>query len=82
MVSQNVGVIRYTHAKQLKQQPKDTTHHDFRPQVRAFAEAAEAMKGERYWEHENTEDERVFIQVFSEVLTEVAFQLNRYKILD
>lgn len=52
------------------------------PQAKAFREAAEAMKNERYWKHENTDDERAFLQAFSEVLTEVAFQLNRYKILD
>ena len=56
-----------------------TTEH---PQVQAFKEAAEAMKSERYWKHENTEDERAFLQAFSEVLTEVAFQLNHHKILD
>lgn len=53
------------------------------PQIRAFQEAAAAMKDERYWKYdENGTDEREFLRAFSDVLTEVAFQLYRHKILD
>lgn len=53
------------------------------PQIQAFQEAAAAMKDERYWSYdENGTDKREFLRVFSEVLTEVAFQLDRHKILD
>lgn len=41
------------------------------------------MKNERYWSYdENGTDERAFLQSFNEVLTEVAYQLDRHKILD
>lgn len=52
------------------------------PQVQAFEKAAEAMKAERYWGHENKEDKLDFLRAFSDVLTEVAYQLDRHKILD
>lgn len=53
------------------------------PQIQAFQEAAAAMKDERYWDYdENGTDEREFLRAFGEVLTEVAFQLDRHKILD
>lgn len=53
------------------------------PQIQAFQQAAAAMKGERYWGYdENGTDEREFLRALGEVLTEVAFQLDRHKILD
>lgn len=53
------------------------------PQIQAFQESAAAMKDERYWSYdENGTDERAFLRALGEVLTEVAFQLDRHKILD
>ena len=53
------------------------------PQIQAFQEAASVMKNERYWSYdENGTDERAFLGALGEVLTEVAFQLDRHKILD
>lgn len=52
------------------------------PQVQAFEKAAEAMKAERYWGHENKEDQLDFLRAFSDVLTEVAYQLKQHEILD
>lgn len=53
------------------------------PQTQAFKEVAAAMKDERYWSYdENGTDERGFLGALGEVLTEVAFQLDRHEILD
>ena len=53
------------------------------PQIQAFQEAAAAMKAERYWDYdENGTDKHDFLRALGEVLTEVAYQLDRHKILD
>lgn len=50
-------------------------------QLQAFAEAAAALKAERYWAHTAPEEQIAFLHVLQDVAREVAYQLDRYKVL-
>lgn len=51
------------------------------PQIRAFAEAALALRAERYW-HYGSPDERVeFLRALGDVLTEVLYHLDANAVL-
>ncbi|MGO3269985.1 hypothetical protein [Glutamicibacter sp. BW77] len=50
-------------------------------QVEAFQEAAAALKAERYWDHSSVDSQIEFLNALSDVAREVAYQLDRYKVL-
>ncbi|MGP5342115.1 hypothetical protein ACTXML_15985 [Glutamicibacter arilaitensis] len=51
------------------------------PQAQAFLEAAALMKGERYWTHDNVRQQIETLQALQDVVREVAYQLDKYKVL-
>lgn len=51
------------------------------PQAKAFLEAAALMKEERYWTHDNVQQQIETLQALQDVTREVAYQLDKYKVL-
>lgn len=50
-------------------------------QVEVFQQAAAALKSERYWDHSSVDDQIEFLNALSDVAREVAYQMDKYKVL-
>lgn len=50
-------------------------------QVEVFQQAAAALKAERYWDHSSVDSQIDFLNALSDVAREVAYQLDKYKVL-
>ncbi|WP_354253539.1 hypothetical protein [Arthrobacter sp. UYEF21] len=51
------------------------------PQIRAFSEAAQSLRAERYWRYASTEELAEFLRALGDVLTEVSYQLDANAVL-
>ncbi|PCC27051.1 hypothetical protein CIK76_18835 [Glutamicibacter sp. BW80] len=50
-------------------------------QVEVFQEAAAALKSQRYWDHSSVDDQIEFLNALSDVAREVAYQMDKYNVL-
>lgn len=50
------------------------------PQIRAYENAAESLRNERYYLHDTGPDQAAFLRALGDVLSEVAYQLDKYRV--
>lgn len=51
------------------------------PQIKAYEDAAEALKDERYWDYNSNTEKIEFLHALGEVLRDVCYQLDKYDVL-
>ena len=51
------------------------------PQIKAYEDAAEALKEERYWDYNSNTEKIEFLHALGEVLRDVCYQLDKYEVL-
>ncbi|WP_136017861.1 hypothetical protein [Arthrobacter silvisoli] len=51
------------------------------PQIKTFAEAALALRSERYWQYRSKGEQVEFLRALSELLTEVCYHLDHNDVL-
>jgi hypothetical protein len=54
---------------------------DDHPQMKAFLDAAEMLRGERYWGCGSKEEQTELLRALKDVLTEVCFHLDAHGVL-
>jgi hypothetical protein len=54
---------------------------DDHPQIKAFLDAAEMLRGERYWGCDSKEEQTELLRALKDVLTEVCFHLDAHGVL-
>ena len=54
---------------------------DDHPQIKAFLDAAEMLRGERYWGCDSKEEQIELLRALKDVLTEVCFQLDAHGVV-
>jgi hypothetical protein len=52
---------------------------DDHPQIKAFLDAAEMLRGERYWGCDSKEEQTELLRALKDVLTEVCFHLDAHR---
>lgn len=55
---------------------------DDHPQIKAFIEAAAALKEERYWSYSSVAERKEFLFALGEVMREVCYHLDKNGVLD
>jgi hypothetical protein len=59
----------------------EETVMDDHPQIKAFLDAAEMLRAERYWGCDSKEGQTALLRALKDVLTEVCFHLDAHAVL-